>query len=295
MQADQGPPICDYEGSTYRTDFWEGQGREYEDRVERVALRRLLPPRGQRLLDVGAGFGRLASMYTGYEQVVLLDYSRSHLEHARQQLGDQRFTYVVADIYRPPLAENAVDTTVMVRVLHHIARVPLVLEQIRRVTRPCGTLILEFANKRHLKNLLRCFIGRGIDPFDRAPYQFAELHFDFHPAWIAQRLREAGYQIERRLSASLFRSELLGRIFPTPFLVNMDAALQAITAPLKLGPSIFVRAQVIKSGSAQLVAEEDLFCCPDCGHQPLDRQADSMRCTACQARWPIENGLYVFK
>lgn len=295
MEPDREPPICDYEGSTYRTDFWDGQGREYEDRVERVALRRLLPPQGRRLLDVGAGFGRLASMYTGYGQVVLLDYSRSQLEHARQQLGDRGFTYVVANVYRPPLADDAFDTTVMVRVLHHIARVPFLLEQIRRMTRPQGTFVLEFANKRHLKNLLRCLIGRGINPFDRQPCEFADLHFDFHPAWISQRLQEGGYRIERRLSASLFRSELLRRIFPTAFLVNMDAALQGITAPLALGPSIFVRSEVTKSGSAQVVTEENLFRCPDCGHQPLDRQAVSMRCGSCQGTWPIENGLYVFK
>ena len=115
------PPICDYEGSTYRTDFWEGQGRDYEDLAERLALARLLPPRGKRLLDIGAGFGRLATMYGGYEEVILLDYSRSQLEYARERLGDERFIYVAADIYRLPLATNAVDTTVMVRVLHHLS------------------------------------------------------------------------------------------------------------------------------------------------------------------------------
>jgi len=31
-------PVIDYEGSGYRTDFWEGQGREYEDAVERLTL-----------------------------------------------------------------------------------------------------------------------------------------------------------------------------------------------------------------------------------------------------------------
>jgi len=35
--------ICDYNDSRYRYDFWEGCGREYEDRVERIALRALLP------------------------------------------------------------------------------------------------------------------------------------------------------------------------------------------------------------------------------------------------------------
>ena len=33
------PSICDYEGSNYRTEFWENQGRDYEDKAERVALR----------------------------------------------------------------------------------------------------------------------------------------------------------------------------------------------------------------------------------------------------------------
>ena len=55
-------PVCDYEGSDYRTRFWENQGREYEDGAERVALRRLMPPSGENLIDIGAGFGRLSFM-----------------------------------------------------------------------------------------------------------------------------------------------------------------------------------------------------------------------------------------
>ena len=183
--------LCDYEGSAYRTDFWEDQGRDYEDRAERLALHSLLPASGRRLVDIGAGFGRLATIYEGYDHVVLLDYSRSQLEYARQQLGDERFTYVAADIYRLPLATNAVDTSVMVRVLHHIADVPLALQQIRRITRAQGAFVLEFANKRHLKNILRYLLGRGVNPFEQRPYEFADLHYDFHPAWVARQLREA--------------------------------------------------------------------------------------------------------
>ena len=48
--------ICDYEGSSYRTDFWEGQEREYEDLAERIALRKLLPPAGARQVKVSASF-----------------------------------------------------------------------------------------------------------------------------------------------------------------------------------------------------------------------------------------------
>ena len=79
--------ICDYEGSTYRTDFWEGRGREYEDLAERIALGRLLPPDGARLVEIGAGFGRLVDLYDGYQEVVLLDYSKSMLRQAQERLG----------------------------------------------------------------------------------------------------------------------------------------------------------------------------------------------------------------
>jgi len=55
----ESTPVCDYEGSDYRARFWDNQGRDYEDQVERAALRRLMPPRGRTLIDIGAGFGRL--------------------------------------------------------------------------------------------------------------------------------------------------------------------------------------------------------------------------------------------
>src|SRR5690606_12065709 len=96
-------PVCDYEGSDYRERFWQNQGRDYEDRVERVALRRLMPPTGRTLLDVGAGFGRLADEYRGYERVVLFDYSRSLLREAQQHLdGDPRYRFVAGNWYDLP-------------------------------------------------------------------------------------------------------------------------------------------------------------------------------------------------
>jgi len=82
------PPVCNYEGSDYQSSFWEEGGRSYEDAAEGVALRRLLPPSGKFLLELGAGAGRNTPRYAGYEQVLLLDYSHTQLEQARARLGD---------------------------------------------------------------------------------------------------------------------------------------------------------------------------------------------------------------
>src|SRR5512136_966802 len=126
------PEICSYENSPWRTEFW--RGRAYEDRAERIALARMLPPRGRRLCEIGAGFGRLADFYRGYEQVILLDYSHSMLRDAVARLGgDPRFIIVAADLYNLPLADSTLDTAVTVRVLHHVADIPRAFAEISRV------------------------------------------------------------------------------------------------------------------------------------------------------------------
>src|SRR5512147_2182944 len=126
------PPVIDYEGSGYKTDFWDGQGRDYEDLTERIALRRLLPPRGRRIVHLGAGFGRMTNELGGYDQVIVLDYSRTMLQDAQKLLGtSDRFVFVAADIYRMPLADGSCDAALMERVIHHIADVPAALRKIR--------------------------------------------------------------------------------------------------------------------------------------------------------------------
>src|SRR5215470_18743770 len=142
------PAVCDYEGSTYRTDFWEGKGREYEDAVERVALRTLLPKAGQRYVEFGAGFGRLANEAGAFDQIVLVDYSRTLLQEAQSRLGTSgRYIYIAADLYHLPFAPNAFDVAIMCRVIHHLTDAPTALRQIRASLAPGATFVLEFANK----------------------------------------------------------------------------------------------------------------------------------------------------
>ena len=95
--ADHHPPIINYEGSEYQVNFWELGGRQYEDQVEDIALKRLLPAQGSLLLELGAGAGRNTQRYVGFKQVVLLDYSLTQLQQAMKRLGrNQRYIYVAS-------------------------------------------------------------------------------------------------------------------------------------------------------------------------------------------------------
>ncbi len=288
------PRFCDYEGSDYRTAFWEGQGREYEHLAEIIALRKLLPPAGERLIDIGGGFGRTAELYKGYQEIVLLDYSRTQLSDARSRLGDARITYVAASLYQMPFVANAFDTAVMVRVLHHLSDVPCAFSAIHDILCPGATFVLEYANKRHLKALLRYFLRRsGPNPFAVEPWEFVELNFNFHPTYVKESLEAACFQIKRQLSVSHFRVGFLKRTIPARLLATVDGWLQEPTARLGLTPSIFVQAHA--SGISAMASADCIFRCPSCGSCDLRQGSTALTCRGCGRRWGTADGIYDFR
>lgn len=289
------PRFCDYEGSDYRTAFWEGQGREYEDRAERIALCKLLPPSGDRLIDIGGGFGRLVDLYAGYREIVLMDYSKSQLEYARDRLGSERITYVAANVYEMPFVAGSFDTAVIVRVLHHLSDVPRALQAIRQILRSDAAFVMEYANKRHLKAILRYVSRRQKNsPFDLDPWEFVPLNFDFHPAYMEHSLHEAHFAIERQLSVSHLRIAMLKRLIPPETLATLDGWLQRPLAPLKLTPSIFLRART-QGGASTSETSRQLLCCPTCRSTRLYRESETLLCQDCGRRWSTAGGIYDFK
>jgi len=281
--------VCDYEGCDYKS-FWPG--REYEDRAERIALRRLLPPEGEALVELGAGFGRLADLYQGYKRVILLDFARSQLLQAQKRLGEGNFIYLAADIYRLPLASSAFDTAVTVRLLHHIADIPAALAEIHRILKPKGIYILEYANKRNLKEIFRYLLRRSDKrPFSQEPFEYLDMHFNFHPIYISASLREAGFALEGELAVSHFRLPLLKWLFAPRLLAYLDGLLQKPTAGLKLSPSIFLSARATKEeGEAQKALFRCLYC-----HAPLQEKERALTCAGCGQEWRPQEGVYDFR
>lgn len=286
--------VCDYEGSRYRYDFWEGQGREYEDLAERIALRALLPPKGNILIEIGAGYGRLADLYTGYRRVVLLDYARSQLEEAQGYLShSDRYMFVVGDVYRLPFVDDVFDTLTMVRVMHHLADVPSALAELQRVARTGGTLILEHASKHHLKAIGRWLLHRQTwNPFDPQPVEFVDLNFDFHPHWVRQQLDAVGFRTERVRSVSHFRIPLLKKLVPAHWLATLDGLAQSSGQRWQFTPSVFVRA---RSHKPQSKPPDGLFCCPICRSVDLSPRDTALVCGGCGRQWRTAGGIYDFK
>ena len=303
MDKQNTPPVCSYEGSDYQSSFWEKGGREYEDRTEAIALKRLLPKKGRLLLELGAGAGRNTPRYTGFDRIILLDYSRTQLEQAQERLGTSaKYLYVAGDAYRLPFVDGLFDVTTMIRTLHHMADAPKALAQVKNVLRSDGVFILEFANKLNLKAIGRYLLGRQKwNPFTLEPVEFAKLNFDFHPRAVRKWLRNLGFTIEKTLTLSHFRVGLLKRRLPTDVLVSLDSLFQWTGALWQLSPSVFVRACKTAKNPHGVETRPALanplmvFKCADCGYYGLENEKTYLECQSCGKRWEIRDGIYDFR
>lgn len=289
------PPICNYEGSDYPASFWEQGGRDYEDRVESIALARLLPSRGERMLELGAGGGRNTLKYTNFDQVVLVDYSVSQLEHAVKHLGKKKcYRYIAADIYRLPFLPGSFDCATMIRTLHHMANPRQALDQVHGTLQKDAHFILEYANKQNLKAILRYWLHRQTwSPFSLEPVEFAELNFDFHPKAIRRWLAEANFHLENTLTVSHFRTGFLKQHLPLKTLVWMDSLLQPTGTLFQLTPSVFTRSKAITQTEA--IRSGSIFKCPSCDFGPLEDTPAQINCPRCHKSYPVRGGIYDFR
>ena len=233
--------IPTYRDLSYRDVFWPP--RRYEDACDRVALHAFLPPTGIRILDIGAGFGRLADEYDGYTKVCLLDPSDTLLAAARERLGaDPRFTFVQGDARALPFADGTFDAVVMVRVLLHVADPAPVLTEIARVLRPGGVAVVEHPNRRHWLSIARWALRRqSWSPFGPTPHEYLPMHFAHQPRTIVVAAEAAGLRAVRRRTVSLFRHEAISRRVPTRYLVALERPLQVLLSPLLPGPSVYLK------------------------------------------------------
>jgi SAM-dependent methyltransferase len=296
-------PVIDYENSQYKADFWIGQGRDYEDKAERLAIQELLPRHGLRVAEIGAGFGRLADLYQKYEQVILFDYSRTLLQDAVNKWGnDPRFIFVAGNIYQLPLATASLDSLLMVRVMHHLADVPQALQQIERVLHKRSVAVLEYANKRNLKAIARWLLRRQTwSPFQLSPLEFIALNFDFHPKWMSERLIEANLSVRRQLAVSHFRLPLIKKRINAQTLAQADSFLFELGGNYPLAPSVFVQT-ISKNERLPIVIDAapgaiaDLFCCPRCRAEAFQLIGEEqLLCTQCAVTFAKRDGIWDFK
>lgn len=157
-----------------------------------VISRRLGDVQGRRILDAGMGTGRVArALADRGAEVVGVDVTREMLDQCRTRAPEA--SPVVARVGPSlPFADASFDDAVCVRVLKYFSGWLPAFEELRRVLRPGGRIVIEMANARSLARwgyrgrpvsfatvdetlgLLRQagFLPLALDPGTRLPYAF---------------------------------------------------------------------------------------------------------------------------
>lgn len=237
--------------------FWKG--REYEHESEGVALKAFLKkiPKVKKLVEVGAGYGRLVPIYAYIaEKAVLTDPSAKLLKIARKNVKGKKFRIIQTSLenFSGKIGSNSTDLVIMVRVLHHIKDLDEAFSEISKIIKPKGHLILEFANKRHFKALLSEFLhGNLTFTLDIFPKDIRSkkskkdkktLPFvNYHPDFIRGTLKKHNFTIREERSVSNIRSPFVKKIIPKSVLLFFERVLQRPLAKILFGPSIFTLAQ----------------------------------------------------
>jgi len=317
----------DYENYDYQ-QFWEGNKRLYEDYSERIALRRLLrgeETRDRLFLDIGCGYGRLFNEYRHFSRIVLVDYSMTNLANARMRINKflsdtagniPRVLYVAADAARLPFRAEVADIILTVRMVHHLEYPEKYFDQVRRILKKEGLYILEFANKRNTKNILRFFIGKiDISPFNKIPSQVGETIKNYHPAYINDQLSSRGIIVEKSVSVSNFRLGLLKKVPGTNVLALLENLYQRFLPFIALGPSIFIKGikedpqrhhkasigirqstHTKKNNFINRLSDfTDIIICPGCGNTNFRPGQEMIECSNCGRSFSIKKGIIDFR
>ena len=238
--------LADYNGYDYKKIFWEDGKRDYEDLADRLAVRKLLPETMDDFVDIAGGYGRLADEYIPRaKHATIFDYSKTELADAKKKYGDKIMTKQ-GDIYDLPFEDESFDGLLMVRATHHFKDMDKVLAELYRILEPGGIAVIEVANKKTLPRMARYLTGKTkVSPFDRKVANLKEIDpdgfYNYHPKYMEDLFKKAGFRIDKILSVSNFRSAKLKKLFGTKKLVKMEDKAQKLLAPVRFAPSIYYR------------------------------------------------------
>lgn len=235
------------------TKYWHG--RDYEHLAEKAAIEKFLRkiPNKQKgsIVDIGGGFGRLASVYApAFHECLIVEPSSNLRVEAQKEVKKYKNVEIrEGDVAKIPSPDGQFDVALMVRVAHHLSSPKPAFLEASRVLKPHGFFILEYANKLHFRACLRAWqsknlaFTKNLKPANQNTEKALIPFLNHHPKLVEKELAEAGFKIIHGLSVSNFRDPLAKKYVPPLILHSLETFLQRPLYSCRFGPSIFLLCQ----------------------------------------------------
>lgn len=241
--------VVDYNDPSYNYQkYW--QKRKYEHQAEELVLKNFFKKiqRKNSLIDIGGGFGRLTPFYASFfKKTILIDRSQRLLKEAKKlekKLPNFKTKKGVAD--KLPFKNQTFDVALMIRTTHHLKSLENAFKEVKRVLKPQGYFILEFANKTHFKAILKTYLSLDFYSLtDHTPEEKSDevIFLNLHPQVVRSLLFKNGFKIIQAVSVSNFRTTFFKKILPLKLLLLLERIAQKIFPSYTSGPSVFLLAQ----------------------------------------------------
>jgi ubiquinone/menaquinone biosynthesis C-methylase UbiE len=201
--------------------FEGGDGLRYISSRELRAVTESLGPAPGRVLDVGAGTGRIARTLTDLgATVTAVDAVPQMIDRCRHRAP--RAALVIADAGTAlPFRADCFDAVSCIRVLKYVAEWPRALAELRRSLRDGGRLIVEVTNKRSLARwgyrslpVRACTMGELRRMFERGGFTVDSTYAGVRLPFVLYRWARSGTRLRWLLRAERLIGLIVG---PTAF------------------------------------------------------------------------------
>jgi ubiquinone/menaquinone biosynthesis C-methylase UbiE len=275
--------------------FWSGNQQQRLNQAEHAIVKDWLPKTGNRIIDIGCGYGRLSDCYSNrFQEVIMLDGSFNLLRQARENTAGLA-KYIACDLSRLPFHSGSLDNILMIRVLHHMKNPEACLSELHRILCNNGRLIFSYSNKQYAMRVIKWLAHPTSDsPFALEPSGINTTLISHHPKYINSILKQAGFTNPQYRGVGIIdrignNIRLFRKYFPT------GERFAPILGKFKIAPWIFCLSVARKN--ANLIKSnrfEDMLMCLICGGNLINKHG-GYECNACGQYYPIIDGILDFR